>query len=373
MTIKRVSRPLSDVANEVCQKLKDEHGVTDKQLAQLRQRVHGSKYRFPLGGIRVPASVLWIDYEVQRDVIVKHILDLLKRWDNRICQPAACNTHPSLVELVDEARNIYRFKKLFIYDAQHRCVTQMVLGIEEIAVTVVVDSDPTFASYAFRTSNSIIKKIGPPDRHRNNLRLYKLGVHDEETITAQNLQTAFDQSKVDLLEISSRNSMSDDEKACWYFSHFDYANKPMGSDKSGKTVKKILAAMTTTWPKEEMLDNCVFIGLHRMNEAVKSLSVKLPADWMTQVCAKVAESFDNSRVLSRAAERHIKWTTGGQWSVSESMYKFMRELYRMNGGQLVIPGDGADLNLHKGRWVEPNLIPNHANLYLALENDNVGI
>ena len=113
--IKRVSRSLSDVAAEVLHKLKTEHGVTDKQLDQLRHRVFNAGYRFPYGGIRQPIEVLWIDYEVQRDVIIKHILGLLKKWDNRICQPAACNTHPSLVELIDEAKNIYRFKKLFVY------------------------------------------------------------------------------------------------------------------------------------------------------------------------------------------------------------------------------------------------------------------
>ena len=145
----------------------------------------------------------------------------------------------------------------------------------------------------------------------------------------------------------------------------------MTSDASGKTVSKILKAMTTAWPDEASLDNCVYIGLHRMNEAVKSLAIKMPADWMTQVCVKVAESYNNSRVFSRAAERQIKWTTGGQWSVPESMYKFMREVYRMNGGALVIPGDGQDLDLHKGRWVEPNLIPNHADKYVAPETDNV--
>lgn len=365
--VKRVSRKLSDVAKEVLQKLKDEHGVTDKQLAFLRSRVANSKYMHPIGGVLVSIAVLWIDYEVQRDVIIKHILALLNKWDNRICQPSACNTHPSLVTVIDEENRIYEFKKLFIYDAQHRSVTQAILGFDHLYVTVVIDDDPTFASYAFRTANSIVKKIGAPDKHRNNLRLYHLNVHDDETIPAYNLQTAFDESKVDLMEIHNWEKTPVGEKNNFYFSHFDYASKPMGSDKSGDTVRKILKAMTTVWSKEPSLDNCVFIGLHRMNEAVKSLAVKLPDDWMTQVCQKVAESYNNSRVLSRAAERHIKWTTGGQWSVSESMYKFMREVYRMNGGKLVIPGDGEDLNLHKGRWVEPNLIPNHASKYVTPE------
>ena len=36
--IKRISRSLSDVAVEILDKLKNEHGVTDQQLAQLRSR-----------------------------------------------------------------------------------------------------------------------------------------------------------------------------------------------------------------------------------------------------------------------------------------------------------------------------------------------
>lgn len=370
--IKRVSRSLSDVAKEILEKLKNEHGVTDKQLAQLRSRVLNSGHTFPIGGIRVSIKVLWIDYEVQRDVIIKHILNLLKKWDCRICQPAACNTVPELVEVIDAARDLYRFKQLFVYDAQHRCVTLAVLGFKEIPVTVVIDSDPKFASYAFREANNSIKKIGLPDMHRNNLRLYGLDVHDEETIRAKHLQDQFDRLNINLCEDSVRCRLSAEDRSPWYMSHFDYAIKPMGADKSGKTAYNILKAIVTTWPRNQKIQNGIYVGLHHMNEKVKSLGVKLPADWMTQVCKMVATSFPNSEDVETSAERHAKGIAKSKtWAVPESMYKFMREVYKLNGGRLVIPGDGADYELHKGFWIDANLVPNHKHLFRVRRESRV--
>lgn len=360
--IKRISRSLSDVAAEILNKLKTEHSITDKQLAYLRSRVHNSGFAFPIGGIRVPIKVLWIDYEVQRDVIIKTILSLLHKWDNRICQPAACNTHPSLVDIIDESKQLYNFRKLFIYDAQHRCVTLAILGFEEINVTVVIDSDPKFASYAFRTNNSTVKKIGKPDFHRNNLRLYKLGVADEETIPAYNLQAQFDRLKIDLVEKPEMIPVNSRQK--YYMSHFDYAYKPMGMDKTGKVAGKILESIIKAWPDQTKIQNGVYIGLHHMNSVVNSLGKRLPKDWMIRVCKSVAQSFPNAEHLENAASRHAKWISRtNTWNVPECMFKFMREVYKLNGGTLAIPGEGADFELDKGIWVDPMLIPNHSNLY----------
>ena len=362
--IKRISRSLLDVAQEVLQKLKDDHGVTDQQLAQLRSRVFNSGYRFPYGGIKVPISILWIDYEVQRDVIIKTILSLLQKWDNQICQPAACNTDPSLVELVDEVKNIYKFKKLFVYDAQHRCVTLAILGFTEVHVTVVVSTDPKFSSYAFRTSNSVVKKIGKPDFHRNNIRLYNLGVYDEETIPAYNLQEQFDRVGIDFVEKPEMIPVA--ERQDFYMSHFDYAYKPMGADKTGRVAGKILDAIVKTWPRQAKIQNGIYIGLYHMNTVVNSLGKKLPKDWMLQVCQGVARSFANSEHVENAASRHAKWISrSNTWNVPEGMFKFMREVYRLNGGALPIPSDGADFDLHTGLWCDATLIPNHAKSYRA--------
>jgi hypothetical protein len=362
--IQRISRSLSDVAKEVLQDLKDNHGVTDKQLQQLRGRVANSGNQFPLGGIKVRKNVLWIDYQVQRDVIKKTILSLLKKWDNRICQPAACYTDPKNVKTVDAEHNIYEFTKLFIYDAQHRCITLAILGAEEFYVTVVVESDKRFPSYAFRTSNSVVKKIGKPDFHRNNLRLYDLNVHDNETIPAHNLQAEFDRLKIDLVEESIRNSTPVKQRKHWYMSHYDYAYKPMGSDPSGEVAGQILEAITKAWPNQEKIQNGVYVGMYHMNEVMKSLGKKLPKSWMTEVCQTVSASFSNPAALESAAERHAKWVgKSTTWNVPESMFKFIREVYRLNGGKLVIPADGAEYDLDRGVWVTPDLIPNHKSKY----------
>ena len=362
--IKRISRSLSDVAADLLQTLKNDHGVTDKQLAQLRSRVFNSGHRFPIGGIKVPTSILWIDYEVQRDVIIKTILSLLQKWDNRICQPAACNTDPSLVEIMDDVNHIYKFKKLFVFDAQHRCVTLAVLGFTEVYVTVVVDADPKFATYAFRTSNSVVKKIGKPDFHRTNIRLYTLGVLDEETIPAYNLQEQFNRLKIDFVEKPELIPTADRQPH--YMSHFDYAYKPMGADKTGKVAGQILDAITTAWPDNQKIQNGIYIGLHHMNSVVNSLGKKVPKDWMKQICVGVAQSFANSEHVEEAASRHAKWISrSNSWNVPEGMFKFMREVYKINGGTLAIPSDGGDFELDKGLWVDSTLIPNHPNLYKA--------
>jgi hypothetical protein len=358
---KRIARPLSDVAKEVLDELKSVHGVTDKQLDQLRERVRLSGNLFPLGGIKVARNKLWIDYAIQREPIIKHILNLLKKWDNRICQPLACYAATTEATVVDN--QLTELTRAYIYDAQHRALTLSILGFDEVCITLCVTDNAEFGSFAFRESNSTVKKIGPPDYHRNNLRLYDLGRKDPETISAHNLQAAFDACGVDLLEGSERKRLKEDERRPFWFSHFKYAQAPMNTDIKGETVVSILTAMTTAWPKDEEMDNCVFIGLNKMNEMTKSLGVTLPEGWMTLVCVEVAKSFKNSRDLSRAAERQVKELAGGNWSVPESMYKFMRELYVINGGTMSIPSDGKDLDLAGGIWVDPNLIPNKKSLY----------
>ena len=67
---------------------------------------------------------------------------------------------------------------------------------------------------------------------------------------------------------------------------------------------------------------------------------------------------------------HAKWISrSNTWNVPEGMFKFMREVYKLNGGALAIPSDGADFELDKGLWVDSTLIPNHAHLYKAPTED----
>lgn len=379
--IKRISRSLSDVAAEVIQKLQAEHNIGPAELRKYCQRVQKMMKNRPMGGIEVPISVLWLDYEVQRDVIIKHIINLLKNWDNRICQPAACNTTPDLIELDGNANelielnllnstNIVKIHRLYIYDAQHRTVVQAILGFKTIYTTIVVDSDPKFASHAFRQANTNTKKIGEPDKHRNALRLYNLGLYDDETIEARHLQDQFDRLGIDLLEEQKWENDPNSQK--FNLSHFDYAKKPMGADPSGKTAGQILEAIITAWPNIQKINNGVYIGLNQMNEARKSKGIKLPDDWMTQVCINLTKSFNDPHIMASAAKRHAMWLSRSKtWAVPDNMHKFMRELYYLNGGKLVIPPGEANLNLDNGYWVDENLIPNHKDLFKVLKDDEV--
>ena len=77
----RVTRKLSDVIAEVKLSLQSEFNIGDKELAAFRARVDGNGHKFPTGSTMVHIDTLWIDYEVQRDVIVKHIISIMKKYD----------------------------------------------------------------------------------------------------------------------------------------------------------------------------------------------------------------------------------------------------------------------------------------------------
>ncbi len=67
---------------------------------------------------------LWIDYEVQRDVLHKHIINIMKKWDPRICSPgSACRFGGK--------------PPIYLYDAQHRTIAAGILGFTEIPCAVV--------------------------------------------------------------------------------------------------------------------------------------------------------------------------------------------------------------------------------------------
>ena len=91
---KRLTRKLTEVAREVESQLKAHYNVTQKELTAWRTKArarHSEEgYEFPESSMQ-PIADLWIDYEVQRDVLHKHIINIMKKWDPRICSPvSAC-------------------------------------------------------------------------------------------------------------------------------------------------------------------------------------------------------------------------------------------------------------------------------------------
>jgi hypothetical protein len=92
---KRLSRLLSDVAAEVLVELKDKHNFTDKDLDRIKARIKSTGYGFPIGLALMDINDIWIDYEVQRDVIVKHVLNIVRKFDPRIVGSASCVRLPN--------------------------------------------------------------------------------------------------------------------------------------------------------------------------------------------------------------------------------------------------------------------------------------
>ena len=73
MAAKRLTRKLTDVIAEVEKQLIAHYNVTEAQIESWRLRAQALLHRFPVSSM-IEIEDLWIDYEVQRDVIHKHIL-----------------------------------------------------------------------------------------------------------------------------------------------------------------------------------------------------------------------------------------------------------------------------------------------------------
>ena len=139
MAAKRLTRKLTDVIAEVEKQLKAHYGVTQKDIDAWKARAAAMSHKFPVSTM-IQIEDLWIDYEVQRDVIHKHIINIMRKWDPRICSPGS-------------ACRLNGLPKTYLYDAQHRTIAAGILGFTEIPCAVVETNDPNFASYAFEMLN----------------------------------------------------------------------------------------------------------------------------------------------------------------------------------------------------------------------------
>jgi hypothetical protein len=108
---KRLTRKLIDVAREVEAQLKAHYGVTQKDLDAWRAAAKASKFAFPTSNM-VPIDELSIDYEVQRDVLHKHIINIMRKWDPRICSPVSACRLNGKKQTDTYDRNAYLFTVL---------------------------------------------------------------------------------------------------------------------------------------------------------------------------------------------------------------------------------------------------------------------
>jgi hypothetical protein len=338
MAARRLTRKLTDVITEVEAQLKAHYGVTDAQLEAWRARAHALDYKFPVSKM-IDIEDLWIDYEVQRDVIHKHIINIMKKWDPRICSPGS-------------ACRIKTRDHIYLYDAQHRTIAAGMLGFTQIPCAVVETDDPNFASYAFEMLNDTgVKRLTPGDLHRNALVRYKNGSRDVKVVRAQTMQNQFDRAGVDLQDKKSRDSAAlcgDNE---YFFSHFKYAQKGIEVDDKGHVLYDILSAITETFSKQDEIDQGVYIGLLELYKLASAEAAKLPEGWMTEVLEGVKKSFKGSHIVHEKAKRQWEHVNpGATWSAPSAMANFLREVYIRNGGQLNLPyhGEGSKMGIEEG-------------------------
>ena len=346
MAMKRLVRKFTDVVAETRDQLIAHHGVTKKNIEAWIKRAEALGHKFPASTM-VEIEDLWIDYEVQRDVIHKHVINIMKKWDARICSPgSACRIKGS---------NIY------LYDAQHRTLAAALLGYTEIPCAVVETDDPNFASYAFEMLNDTgVKRLTPGDLHRNALVRYKNGSIDIKVVKARKMQDQFDKAGVDLQDKGSRSSENLRGDNAHFFSHFKYAQKGIEVDDTGKTLYNILSAIKETFPNQEEIDQGVYIGLYELHR-ISSTNVvdKLPAGWMKTLLKSLSTTFNDSSIIH--AKARIQWehvNPGATWSAPSAMANFMRELHIRNGGKLKLPyhGEGSKMGIEDNN-IAPGLFP----------------
>lgn len=357
---KRLTRPLIDVATEVEIALKSHFGLTDKELKNLRAKAQVLVAMFPKSVKRKIAD-LWIDYEVQRDVIHKHVLSIMRRWDPRICSPvSACVVLPGGKEIsTTDAQLTNLVEQILTYDGQHRCIAAAILGLKEIPISVVYTDDPNFPSYAFEMLNQTgVKRLTPGDLHRNALVRYKNGSREKKNVTAFKMQKAFDTAGVDLEDKNTRNNPNLRGVNDYFFSHFKYAQKTMDLEKEGDLLREILEAITGVYQLQEEVDQGVFIGLYELQRLAGNKNTGLPKDWMKQVLRTVKDVYKSSHLMhDRAKLQFAHKFPGAAWSAPSAMSEFIRELYIMQGGKLKLPTHGAGAMLDVVTNPAPGLIP----------------
>ena len=341
----RISRKLTDVVEEVKLQLISHHNITKVQIDTWRDTSQSSPNKFPKS-LLVKIDDLHIDYEVQRDVIHKHIIDIMKKWDARVCSPgSAC--------CVDNGN-------LYLYDAQHRTIAAALLGYQEIPCAIVYTTDPNFASYAFELLNDTgVKRLTPGDLHRNALVRYKNGSRDLKNIRARGMQDQFDLLEIDLQDKSSRNSVNLRGDHDYFFSHFNYAQKVMEHDPSGKLIHIILKSIKDAFPTQGDIDQGVFIGLYELYRIIRTSSDKQPVNWMKTLLTSVKKSFKGSNLIHAKAK--VQWEyshPGAGWNAPLAMSNFIREIHILNNGKLNLPyhGEGSKVGIIDGN-IAPGLFP----------------
>jgi len=345
--MERLVKKFTDVVEEVRLQLEAEFSVTQKQLVAFRKRVNANGHSFPSGSNMVDIDTLYLDYEVQRAAIAKHILNIMKNYDPRLCTPAsACK-----VDGQDYTT---------LYDGQQRSIASALLGFTQVPATVVETDDVAFPSYAFEMLNETgVARLTPGDMHRNALTRYRLGSREIKNVKARTLQDQFDSVGIDLQDKGARKSANLRGSNDYFFSHFKYAYKGIEVDQTGSVLHEILEAITSVFPLQEEVDQGVYIGLYELSRL--DTRQELTGDWMKQVLRSAKKFFNSSATAhSKAKMQWAHVNPGATWSAPSAMSNFLREVYIMDGGTLDLPYHGEGALMQVATNPAPQLLPKAA-------------
>ena len=157
---------LLDVVNEVKKEAPEDVPNWNSKLAEAKVNLQNqiAKGRLlPRGVEDHPLEHFAFNYSVQRDVRAGHVMNIMKKFDPRVCCPV------SAVKRSDG-------ETLYIFDGQHRAVALALLGWTKIPVTIVETDEPAFDAEAFEIVNdSGILRAGTEEIHRCLLHRYKMG------------------------------------------------------------------------------------------------------------------------------------------------------------------------------------------------------
>ena len=340
----RLSKKLTDVVAEVKIALEAEFGVTEEMIAGYRRKVDSNGHEFPQGSTQEPIENLYIDLEVQRTALPKHIWNIMKNYDPRLCGPAsACRLNDA--------------EEISTYDGQQRSCATALLGFTSVPCNIVNTDDPAFASYAFEMLNETgVKRLTPGDLHRNALTRYRLGSTEQKNVLARTLQDQFDQNGIDLEDKKTRASNRRGPND-YFYSHFKHAYKAIEMDHSGNVLNDILSAIKTVFPLQEEIDQGCFIGLYEL--ARLDTRQALPERWMITVLQSAKQFWNSSATVhSKAKQQHAWAMPGATWSSPSNMSNFLREVYLKAGGEINLPYHGEGSMMQVANNPIQGLFPN---------------
>ena len=81
MRATREIRLLTDIVEETKYILATEHNFGADKIEAIRARIDATEKQFAFGSYMFPITNLRLDYTVQRDIIVKHVIKIMTRYN----------------------------------------------------------------------------------------------------------------------------------------------------------------------------------------------------------------------------------------------------------------------------------------------------